>query len=134
MLSLQTHDYDGKIRTHFLEFCAPLRKFAVYDHPPNFDRCIQACLDFMVSDCRTWKYPSCKKGVVLLKEDMKNNLDVTDGIKAEFLFCYLFYNLVYEEYPAFYEQLHDIVVSGPCPQGRVKRLFQLCLSIPERLT
>jgi hypothetical protein len=64
------------------------------------------------------------------------NYDSTDHIDARELF-FVCYEKILEIFPDgkvdsyIFEQISDIMISGPCPQGRSKRMFQLYMCLCE---
>lgn len=125
---LNTHYYDGK--------CSPT------DIPPSqyytdevFERSIREIREKMylpdVSLSQAQR-ASVSRTLDLLNASKKNNFDSTDHLDSSFLLVKIWEKLNKE--PAkdlywFFEQLADIVDSGPCPQGRSKRLFSVYLCL-----
>ncbi len=137
LTKLDTHFYDGKIQESYTE----LVKFigAHSDFPLFITSKIFVENEF-VHWARTFisgihlipnsdKYPRAAEAVELMIQDRKGNFDRTDKVDSELLFMYIIMKGRIPNLEYFLEQLQDIVVSGPCPQGRAKRLLSVALSI-----
>lgn len=126
-LSNQTHDYDGKLHEEYERLVKKDKREVL-----GFDQ----VLDKIFADLKELrdKYPQFKNGsnvvltgLRLLNEDRKRNYDDKNDIKVEELLPRV-WNCVKEFDDngkfTFYEQITDIVLSGPCAQGRTTRLLQ----------
>lgn len=126
-LSDQTHDYDGKLHEEYERLVKKDKRIVL-----GFDQ----VLDQIFFDLKVLrdKYTQFKNnsnivlaGLKLLNEDRARNYDDKNNIRVEDLLPRV-WNCV-KEYDdngkfTFYEQIADIVLSGPCPQGRTTRLLQ----------
>lgn len=118
-LSTNTHFYDGKLKE--------LVKHLDGDAPVDFDETIAD----IAQDSEDLEHPyinNVTKCLELFKRDKTGNKDNANNITVENLLPIVWDN-VKKNYDdsgkiIFYEQLSDIVTSGPCAQGRTTRLIQ----------
>ena len=124
--TLETHDYDTrltKIITTKKEISE--KEFKI------FVKCLTEINNFLNQDkfLKVDSKINAQKTLHLLANDRENNYDDKNKIHTELLIP-IIWNKVkkYNEltiYDIFVEQLSDIIISGPCSQGRTTRLIQL---------
>ena len=124
--TLETHDYDTmltKIITTKKEISQ--KEFKI------FIKCLTEINNFLNEDkfLKVNSKINAQKTLYLLANDRRNNYDDKNKIHTELLIP-IIWNKVkkYDEltiYDIFVEQLSDIIISGPCSQGRTTRLIQL---------
>jgi len=121
MRNLDTHYYDGKLKNYFDYVISKIEYV-----PISFDITISEMKDY----CKNNNLNDAYNTLTLL-ESKKGNYDPTDNINSELLLNYIWYKIKHNpnEYMYIFEQLGDITTSGPCPQGRSKRLFQVIKSL-----
>lgn len=121
---LDTHFYDTKIR--------PYAQKIISNQDTNRNE-FMYCIDGMrrkldmasnTRDIRTYVIQTLN----LLEQNYGQNVDSSDNLNSSFLLIKIF-DKIYKE-PAndlyyIFEQLADVSSSGPCLQGRSKRLFQI---------
>ena len=107
-MSLLTHDYDFKL-VH------------------NFDSHLSEVVDF--DSFKAKLTPIAQRAVDLILVDLSNNYDPTNNLNALELLAFLIVHLGPIRY--LEEQLEDIILSGPCAQGRCVRLYQIWSSLIE---
>lgn len=120
MEKLNTHYYDGKL---------PLIETCDFTERCYFD--ILGEMERYVNEGYKGKYN--KKVIVSsigILRNSKKTFDNKDKIDARHLIVDMWSRINVEEmwkgeYDYFYEQIHDIVASGSCPQGVVKRVYQI---------
>lgn len=125
MENTDTHYYDGKIGLIYKD----LVKIDNLELENNleFKDClhgIMTCLD-KYTDNEIDK-PLCKNVLYLFQNDSDNNYDDTNDIHLDDILVRTWRFIQHYEKDAmllFLEQISDIYY-GPCPQGRVTRLFQ----------
>ena len=124
--TLETHDYDTrltKIITTKKEISQ--KEFKI------FIKCLTEINNFLNEDkfLKVNSKINAQKTLYLLANYRRNNYDDKNKIHTELLIP-IIWNKVkkYDEltiYDIFVEQLSDIIISGPCSQGRTTRLIQL---------
>ncbi len=129
LTKLDTHYYDGMLKDVFAQVSKAFHMWDGRDPKEKFLTYIWAVRRLIPYVPNSSKYPRAREAVDLLEFDRKANFDSTDNIDSELLFVYIFENLPVDDMGFFLEQLEDIVVSGPCPQGRAKRLLQVVNSL-----
>ena len=73
------------------------------------------------------KYYNVINTIKLFITDVHNNYDEVNKIRLELLLPKIWNNIINKDSSiliSFFEQMADIIVSGPCPQGRITRLIQ----------
>ena len=124
--TLETHDYDTRLTK-----VITTKKNVSEKEFKTFIKCLTEINNFLNQD-RSLKVQSkinAQKTIHLLANDRKNNYDDRNKIHTELLLP-IIWNRVkkYNEltiYDIFVEQMSDIIISGPCAQGRTTRLIQL---------
>jgi hypothetical protein len=129
---LETHGYDGKWKTECIRVFNKMRRIPL----PSFDACIQE-----ISSCITMDKcdPKIKKHayqtLTMMKDSPSENYDGRNGVSASDLLRMVWYfvrtDTSLSQWRMFLEQMSDISSSGPCPQGRSTRLFQLLLAFAD---
>ena len=110
-LSVNTHDYDGKLTS--------IPSVAI-----NEADLFQ--LQFRLRNAHALR------ALQLLLTDRSHNYDPSNRLHAlELLTLILQSDKVTECFPLLEEQLADIVLSGPCAQGRCARLYQLYVAVKQ---
>ena len=124
-ISINTHDYDSRLskilttkheisKQEFDIFISTLKEINNF---LNQDKSINIQLKI-----------NAQKTIHLLANDRKNNYDDLNKIHTELLLPLVWTKIKeFDElsiYDSFVEQLSDIIVSGPCSQGRTTRLLQ----------
>ena len=125
MNNIDTHYYDGMIGNIYKELVITDDKELVNNLTFN------ECLNEIMSSLDNYKEdeidkPICKNVLFLFQNDLDNNYDDTNDIKLEDILVRTWRFIKHYEKDAlllFLEQIGDIYY-GPCPQGRVTRLFQ----------
>jgi len=116
-LSVNTHDYDGKLANAGLPLALAENNFAdlvLKLKSLNKDHAlvtqVDACLELFLNN-------------------HAGNYDFSDNIHISQLLPSIFVKIAKAEEPSdtnfIWEQLADIITMGSCPQGRVKRLLQI---------
>ena len=126
LTTLDTHDYDTRL-TQIIT----TRQLITENEFKIFVKCLTEINDFLNQDkfLKVDSKINAQKTIHLLANDRKNNYDDKNKIHVELLLP-IIWNKVnsYNEltiYDIFVEQLSDIIISGPCAQGRTTRLIQL---------
>jgi hypothetical protein len=126
LTTLDTHDYDTR-----------LQKIITTKTEVNetefkiFIKCLTEINDFLNQDkfLKVSSKINAQKTIHLLANDRRNNYDDKNKINVELLLPIIWNKMTnYNEltiYDIFVEQLSDIIISGPCAQGRTTRLIQL---------
>ena len=126
-ISNETHHYDGHLKELYKKYIDADTKVH-----PTFDQ----TLDLIFQDLKMLreKYPQFKEGstlvltcLKLLVDDKKGNYDDKNDIHVEQLLPRVWSNVKQFDDNGkfvFYEQIVDIIKSGPCAQGRTTRLIQ----------
>ena len=73
------------------------------------------------------KYYNVINTIKLFITDVHNNYDEINKIRLELLLPKIWNNIINKDHSVlimFFEQMADIIVSGPCAQGRITRLIQ----------
>ena len=73
------------------------------------------------------KYYNVINTIKLFITDVHNNYDEINKIRLELLLPKIWDNIINKDSSiliSFFEQMADIIVSGPCAQGRITRLIQ----------
>ena len=73
------------------------------------------------------KYYNFINTIKLFITDVHNNYDEINKIRLELLLPKIWNNIINKDHSVlimFFEQMADIIVSGPCAQGRITRLIQ----------
>jgi hypothetical protein len=124
--TLETHDYDTRL-TKVLKTKKEISK----EEFQIFIKCLKEINNFLNQDkfLKVNSKINAQKTLHLLANDRRNNYDDKNQINTELLIP-IIWNKVknYNEltiYDLFVEQLSDIIISGPCSQGRTTRLIQL---------
>ena len=125
-ITLETHDYDTrltKIITTKKEISE--KEFKI------FINCLKEINNFLNLDNNLEIYLkiNAQKSINLLANDRKNNYDDKNKINVELLLPVIWnkiknYNNI-SLYSVFVEQIADIIINGPCSQGRTTRIIQL---------
>ena len=110
MTSLQTHDYDGKLGA-LPEFTKPNLSF-------------QEVVDKILLRSTNPNVHKCLKVVMA-----SGNYDPLNRLNAELLLCLVWDRLDENSFELLESVLEEIVVSGPCVQGRTVRLYQLLMAL-----
>ena len=124
--TLETHDYDTRL-TKVLTTKQNLSKKEL----GTFIKCLEEINKFLNEDkfLKVSSKINAQKTLHLLANDRKNNYDDRNKIHTELLVPIIWDKVKkYNEltiYDIFVEQLSDIIISGPCSQGRTTRLIQL---------
>ena len=123
-MSLDTHFYDTKLK--------PYAQKIIKNQDTNRNE-FMYCISEMRRKLDLSTNTSGIRGYVLqtldlLERNYTQNVDPSDNLDSSFLFIKIF-DKIYKE-PAndlyyIFEQLADVSSSGPCLQGRSKRLFQV---------
>lgn len=126
LTTLDTHDYDTRLKK-----VITTKKEITENEFKIFVKCLTEINDFLNQDkfLKVSSKINAQKTINLLLNDRKNNYDEKNKINVELLLP-MIWNKVkdYNEltiYDIFVEQLNDIIISGPCAQGRTTRLIQL---------
>jgi hypothetical protein len=126
LTTLDTHDYDTRLKK-----VITTKKEITENEFKIFVKCLTEINDFFNQDkfLKVSSKINAQKTINLLLNDRKNNYDEKNKINVELLLP-MIWNKVkdYNEltiYDIFVEQLNDIIISGPCAQGRTTRLIQL---------
>lgn len=124
--TLETHDYDTRLTKVF-----KTKKEISGEEFKIFIKCLKEINNFLNQDkfLKVNSKINAQKTLHLLANDRRNNYDDKNKINTELLIP-IIWNKVknYNEltiYDIFVEQLSDIIISGPCSQGRTTRLIQL---------
>lgn len=111
MVSTNTHDYDGKLNKLPSIAVNEADIFQLYFRLRN---------------------PHALGALKLMLTDHKNNYDPTNQLHAlELLTRILQSKQLQECWAMFEEQMADIILSGPCAQGRCARLYQLYMALND---
>jgi len=108
--SLQTHNYDGKLG-ELPQFGAPELEF-------------KEVVSRILSRSKNLRVHKCLKNVMA-----SGNYDPVNKLNAETLLCLVWDKLDSDSFELLESVLEEIVVSGPCVQGRTVRLYQLLLAL-----
>ena len=120
MEKLNTHYYDGKlpisetcnfIEKQYLAILGEMERYIKEGYKGGYNKSV-----ILSSIC--------------ILRDPKKTFDNKDNIDARHLIVCIWSRINIKEmwegdHDYFYEQIHDIVASGPCPQGVVKRVYQI---------
>ena len=124
--TLETHDYD----TRLSKILTTKKDISKKDFE-IFIKCLKDINKFLNED-KTIKIKykiNAQKTIHLLANDRKNNYDNKNKINVELLLPTVWNKIKnYNEltlYNIFVEQMSDIIISGPCSQGRTTRMIQL---------
>jgi hypothetical protein len=129
ILSTETHDYDGKVGNTYNELVSRIR---INEKHYGFKDAAGYLWVLSERDERA------KESLRLLIKDhgTSNNFDPSDGIDCDLLLTFIGFMMETEkchlsllDYRWVLEQMGDISSSGPCPQGRGKRLLQIATSL-----
>lgn len=123
---LETHSYDGQLKAladkvnNKTKYILSVKLKAFHDLK-HIIADNQECSDF-------YKLKALQAvNLIIANTNKPSNTDHTNQVKADDLLMILYFKI--KEVPDFVrpliEQLHDIIVSGQCPQGRCTRLLQL---------
>tara|TARA_B100001248_G_C27386408_1_gene459906 strand:- start:1209 stop:1604 length:396 start_codon:yes stop_codon:yes gene_type:complete len=124
--TLETHDYDTRL-TKVLK----TKKEISEEEFKIFIKCLKEINNFLNQDkfLKVNSKINAQKTLHLLANDRRNNYDDKNKIHTELLIPIIWDKVKkYNEltiYDIFVEQLNDIIISGPCSQGRTTRLIQL---------
>lgn len=123
---LETHSYDGQLRALAEKINAgtkyiPSVKLTAFN---DLKRTIYNYPD----PSNSYKLKAIQAvNLIIFNMNNASNIDFTNSVRADDLLIVLYFKV--KESPEFIgtliEQLHDIVASGQCPQGRCTRLLQL---------
>jgi len=121
-LSLNTHDYDGKLK---------------HEHPTSFSPTeFQQTLQDIRTDIQTnaqtilsahINLSAIHIAINLIERDKRGNFDHTNNLHAEHVLIVAWQNVKTFDLDGrliFFEQLADITTQGSCSQGRTTRLMQ----------
>ena len=124
--TLETHDYDTRLtKVMTTKKDVSKKEFKI------FIKCLTEINDFLNQDkfLKADSKINAQKTIHLLANDRNNNYDNKNKIHTELLMPIIWKKIKkYNEltmYDIFVEQLADIILSGPCAQGRTTRLIQL---------
>tara|TARA_B110001454_G_scaffold161179_1_gene150610 strand:+ start:358 stop:753 length:396 start_codon:yes stop_codon:yes gene_type:complete len=124
--TLETHDYDTRLtKVMTTKKDVSEKEFKI------FIKCLTEINNFLNQDkfLKVDSKINAQKTIHLLANDRKNNYDDKNKIHTELLMPIIWNKIKkYNEltmYDTFVEQLADIILSGPCAQGRTTRLIQL---------
>jgi hypothetical protein len=124
--TLETHDYDTRLtKVMTTKKDVSEKEFKI------FIKCLTEINNFLNQDkfLKVDSKINAQKTIYLLANDRKNNYDDKNKIHTELLMPIIWNKIKkYNEltmYDTFVEQLADIILSGPCAQGRTTRLIQL---------
>jgi hypothetical protein len=137
MISLNTHDYDNKVKEIYQKLITEDKS---EDPLTNFTIVLQEVFIF-VRDFQTInptpELPQLKsdayKTLVLFKKDTKSNSD-QNGLSVEDLLPRIWRVIDRNEPDSiiyFIEQLADVITKGPCSNGRINRLLQVYKCLVE---
>ena len=123
---LETHSYDGKLRDlanridEGIEYIPSVKLTAFNDLKHMIVN------NNEVSDFQKLKALQAVN-LIIINMHNSSNIDPTNSVKADDLLMILYFKTkkVPEFIKPLIEQLHDIIISGQCPQGRCTRLLQL---------
>jgi len=118
IVSLRTHDYDGRI---------PRDRWPAAWLPPDRKR---AAIDDLARRLAPFRdrWPRCLDALrlVALSTGTPANYDATNGVRADDLLAAIAEAAIEDDLlPALAEQLSDVVTGGSCAQGRCTRLAQI---------
>ena len=125
-ITLETHDYDTRL-TKIIKTKKEIseKEFKI------FINCLKEINNFLNLDKNLEIYLkiNAQKSINLLANDRKNNYDDKNKINVELLLPVIWnkiknYNNI-SLYSVFVEQIADIIINGPCSQGRTTRIIQL---------
>lgn len=125
MENIDTHFYDGKIGPIYKDLCK------IDDNELDNNLNFNDCLNEIMTSLDKYRDNEIDKNILknvlfLLQNDKDNNYDSENDIHVDDILVRTWRFIKYYEKDAmliFLEQLGDIYY-GPCPQGRVTRLFQ----------
>lgn len=125
MENIDTHYYDGTIGPIYKDLCKI--DDSELDNYLNFNDCLNEIMSSLdkYSDNEIDKV-ICKNVLYLLQHDTDNNYDSENDIYVDDILVRTWRFIKHYEKETlliFLEQLGDIYY-GPCPQGRVTRIFQ----------
>jgi hypothetical protein len=125
--SVDTHSYDGLLAKNILPaaFCPSSQEMQT-----KFTQ-LAVCIRLSVRVAERHRLPALE-AICRIQSAIggRANVDETDSYRADYLLAKLCDYLNDEDMlPYVAEQLSDIVTSGPCPQGRVKRILQCLLAV-----
>lgn len=124
-IAIDTHFYD----TH-LQQVITTKKDINEDEKKNFLKTIVEImkkLNQFKNIIEPVKYYNVINTIKLFITDVHNNYDEVNKIRLELLLPKIWNNIINKDSSiliSFFEQMADIIVSGPCPQGRITRLIQ----------
>lgn len=123
--TLETHDYD----TRLAKIITTKKKVSVEEFK-KFINSLKDINNFLNNDKILNKQLkiNSQKTINLLANDRKNNYDTKNKINIELILPNIWKKIKnYNDnslYLVFIEQLSDIIISGPCSQGRTTRIIQ----------
>ena len=126
--TLETHDYD----TRLAKIITTKKKVSVEEFK-KFINSLKDINNFLNNDKILNKQLkiNSQKTINLLANDRKNNYDTKNKINIELILPNIWKKIKnYNDnslYLVFIEQLSDIIISGPCSQGRTTRIIQFLL-------
>lgn len=124
--TLETHDYDTR-----LSKVLTTKKDISKKEFEIFIKCLKDINKFLNEDkfLKVDSKINAQKTIHLLANDRKNNYDDKNKINVELLLPIIWNKIKnYNDltlYDIFVEQMSDIIISGPCSQGRTTRMIQL---------
>lgn len=124
--TLETHDYDTR-----LSKVLTTKKDISKKEFEIFIKCLKDINKFLNEDkfLKVDSKINAQKTIHLLANDRKNNYDNKNKINVELLLPIIWNKIKnYNDltlYDIFVEQMSDIIISGPCSQGRTTRMIQL---------
>lgn len=133
ILSTDTHYYDNKLKDE-LVISTNISKLDMGPIFPEFKRILE-------QNQENGLYPTAIQALNLIEKDVEcsGNYDSTNQFRADTILYLLYQKLKKFDSPppgidkglinVIMEGLSDIITSGPCPQGRSTRLYQLYISL-----
>jgi hypothetical protein len=128
LLSLNTHDYDGKINIDRSLLEEQVDEESLIKILNNLQELLSKWTGNLQIKIQA------QASLSLLMSDKNNNYDPCENINVSQLLPRILKHLeltndTVEDITFIWEQFGDITGSGPCSQGRVKRLLQIYLSL-----
>ena len=123
MEKLNTHYYDGKIPTP----CLGIKKGYIEQ---DYIKILNEMERYIKEGYKGKFNKTVIMSSINLLRNPQKTYDKTDNLDARHLIVDMWSTINNEEmwkgeYDYMYEQIHDIIASGSCPQGVVKRVYQI---------